>query len=108
MLNLFNILSWVLESGAGVLAWYVVDRWAWAQKLEYEPKRWVAIGVSAAFALGAWGVMLLFFYQVTPAGWRAWVEGAVEVLAKTLPFVFTVSQVAHARAVAKRALALRG
>lgn len=108
MSNLFNILSWVLESGAGVLAWFVVDRWPWAQSLEYEPKRWVALCVSAVFALGAWGLMLLMFYEAAPAGWRGWLEGAVAVLAKTMPFVFTVSQVAHARATASRELALRG
>ena len=71
--------------------------------LDFEAKRWVALGVAAVLTLVAWGLEVLFFYVEAPGSWRAGVEEVVRQLLVTLPIAFTASQIAHARAHSARA-----
>lgn len=113
-INLYDILQWLMTAGAGVVAWGLLDvaeRRNWLPglaTLDFEAKRWTALGVAAILTLGAWGVSMLFFYVAPPASWRAGVEEAVRQLLVSLPIAFTASQIVHARAKAARILALRG
>lgn len=113
-LNLYDVLQWLLTAGAGVCAWGLLDvaeRRGWLPGLatmDYEAKRWVAIGVAAILTLAAWGVEMLFFYVAPPPTWRTGVEEAVRQLLVSMPLAFTASQIAHGRARAVRTLALRG
>jgi len=110
--NLYDVLSWVLTAGAGVVSWALLDvceRRGWIPGLvgmDYEAKRWLAIGVAAVLTLGAWGLEMLFFYVAPPQSWRAGVEEAVRQLLVSLPLAFTASQIAHARAKSVRVIRL--
>ena len=66
--------------------------------MDYEAKRWLALGVAAVLTLAAWGVEILFFYVAPPTSWRAGVEQAISYLLVSLPLAFTASQIVHARA----------
>jgi hypothetical protein len=103
-INLYDVLQWLMTAGAGVVAWGLLDvaeRRNWLPglaTLDFEAKRWTALGVAALLTLGAWGVSMLFFYVAVPTSWRAGVEEAVRQLLVSLPIAFTASQIAHARA----------
>jgi len=103
-INLYDILQWLMTAGSGVVAWGLLDvaeRRQWLPglaTLDFEAKRWVALGVAAVLTLIAWGVSMLFFYVAPPQSWRAGVEEVVRQLLVTLPIAFTASQIAHARA----------
>ena len=103
-MNLYDILQWILTAGAGVASWGILDiaeRRKWIPglaTLDFEAKRWAALGMAAILTLAAWGLEVLFFYVAPPSSWRAGVEEVVRQLLVTLPIAFTASQIAHARA----------
>lgn len=109
MVTLFDVLQWLLTVGAGVCAWGLLDLcerrgwWPWAVGLDFEAKRWLALGMAALFTLAAWGVEIGFFYVAPPSSWRMAVEEAARQLLVSLPLAFTASQLAHARAKKARA-----
>jgi len=108
-MNLYDILQWLVTAGSGVVAWGLLDiaeRRKWLPGLadmDYEAKRWAALGMAAILTLAAWGLEVLFFYVEAPGSWRAGVEEVVRQLLVTLPIAFTWSQIAHARAHSARA-----
>ena len=110
--NLYDVLAWLMTAGAGVCAWGILDvaeRRQWLPglaTLDFEAKRWVALGVAAVLTLAAWGVSMLFFYVAPPQSWRAGVEEVVRQLLVSLPLAFTASQIAHARAKSVRVIRL--
>jgi hypothetical protein len=103
-INLYDVLQWLMTAGAGVCSWGLLDvaeRRGWLPGLatmDFEAKRWTALGVAAALTLAAWGLSMLFFYVAPPTSWRSGVEEAVRQLLVSLPIAFTASQIAHARA----------
>ena len=103
-LNLYDILQWLMTAGAGVVSWGLLDiaeRRKWLPGLaglDFEAKRWAAIGMAAILTLVAWGLEVLFFYIELPGSWRGCVEEVVRQLLVSLPIAFTASQIAHARA----------
>lgn len=109
MIGLFDILQWLLTAGAGICAWALLDvaeRRGWIPGLatmDFEAKRWTALGIAAVLTLAAWGLEMLFFYVAPPVSWRMAVEEAVRQLLVSLPLAFTASQLAHARAKKARA-----
>jgi len=111
-INLYDILQWLMTAGAGVCAWGILDvaeRRNWLPGLvgmDYEAKRWTALGVAALLTLAAWGLEMLFFYVAPPQSWRAGVEEVVRQLLVSLPLAFTASQIAHARAKSVRVIRL--
>jgi len=113
MVTFFDVLQWLLTAGAGVAAWALLDvaeRRGWIPGLammDFEAKRWTALGIAAVLTLAAWGVEIAFFYVAPPVSWRMGVEQAVSQLLVSLPLAFTTSQLAHARAETARGKAKR-
>ena len=104
--TLKQVIAWVLAGGgAGALALWLMDHLnlgAWND----EQKRWLSWGLSAAFALLAWGIEIAMLWIRPPLDWREGISQAVTVIG----VAFTASQLSHARmkqARARRAL-LRG
>ena len=65
--------------GAGILAYYIIDKWAWAANLPPQPKRFLAYGIAGLVSILAFLVTLAMNYQPAPEGWRAWIETLVAV-----------------------------
>ena len=74
-MDMEQIIAWILQGGgAGVIAYWIIERWAWAVALDPEPRQWVAWGISGTLGVGAWGLSLWFGLQAIPATPQAWVE----------------------------------
>ncbi len=67
------------SGGAGVVAYYIIDRWPWASNLQPEPKRYLAYALSGVIGVLAYLATLAMNYQAAPEGWRAWIETIVAV-----------------------------
>ena len=82
-------LLWLMGAGAGVVAFYVLDRlehsvrhtpaWFlalrnWYILLGAEDRRWTAFGLTGLLAVLAYLLTLLMGYSAPPGPWRAWVE----------------------------------
>ena len=77
-MDMQQIIAWILQGGgAGLIAYYVIERWAWAVALDPEPRQYVSWAISGALGIGAWGMSLWFGLQAIPATPQAWVEAAV-------------------------------
>ena len=54
-MNLELFLAWLTTPGAGILAFWVMNHWTWAQSLNEEQRKLVSLALSGALALLAWG-----------------------------------------------------
>ena len=98
-------LLWLMGIGAGVLAFYAIDRlenqvrWPiisdWIAGLRPDDKRGLAFLVTAGIAVIAYLGTLLMLYQVTPTCWRIWAEELFKVCAAAI----VAGQVVHGRVV---------
>ena len=79
--NLKDFLVWVLTPGAGVLAYWLMENVPFLVNLEARLKRFAAFGLSAAFGILAFLVMVGMGYEAVPVDWRAWVEALFSVAA---------------------------
>jgi len=101
-------LLWLMGIGAGVLAFYAIDRlenqnkWpiiaAWLAMLRPDDKRGLAFVATAGIAVVAYLGTLLMLYEITPTSWRVWVEELFKVSAAAI----VASQVVHGRVVLRR------
>jgi hypothetical protein len=103
-------LLWLMGVGAGVLAFWVLERLEtsvtprlaglrrWFIELTAEDKRYAAFGLTAVIAVLAYLLTLLMGYGLAPGAWRAWVEELFSVVAAAI----VASQVAHGRVELRR------
>ena len=106
-------LLWLMGAGAGVIAFYLLDRlehstrltpsWFltirnWYILLGAEDRRWTAFGLTGVLAVLAYMITLLMGYSALPGPWRAWVEELFTVVASAI----VASQVAHGRVALRR------
>ena len=106
-------LLWLMGVGAGVLAFYVLDRlehsvrltpaWFVALRnrfieLTAEDKRYAAFVLTAVIAVLAYLLTLLMGYNLAPGAWREWAEELFSVVAAAI----VASQVAHGRVALRR------
>jgi hypothetical protein len=103
-------LLWLMGAGAGILAFYLLDRlersitprlWrvrAWILLLSPEDKRWLAFALTGLIAILAYLVTLVMAYGAPPGDWRAWVEELFAVVAAAI----IASQVTHGRVALRR------
>ena len=94
-MELQAFLQWVVASGgAGIITYFALAEIEALANLKPEPKRYVAIGISAVLAVGAYLAMVGMNYMPAPQEWTGWVE-QVFLYATT---GFGLSQIIHARA----------
>jgi hypothetical protein len=90
-MELKTLLLWLCSTGAGVVAFWVMERLAWFSVLAPESKRIWSIVLTALVAILAWSCQMALGYIAMPVGWVAWVESLASVAA----VAFTASQIAH-------------
>lgn len=77
-MDMQQIIAWILQGGgAGIIAYWIIERWTWAVALNPEPRQYVAWIISGALGIGAWGLSLWFGLQAVPATPQAWSEAIV-------------------------------
>jgi hypothetical protein len=107
-MSLHEGLLWLMGAGAGVLAFYVLDRlekqcrWgrlaAWLTFLHADDKRWLAFAVTGVIAVAAYLLALVMEFRLAPWGWREWANEVFSVVAAAI----IASQVTHGRVVLSR------
>jgi ABC-type dipeptide/oligopeptide/nickel transport system permease subunit len=94
-MELKELLAWVISGGgAGVFAYFLIERIAALKALAPEPKRYVAIALSGVLAVGAWFIAAAMGYAAWPVGANAWIEQLFSVAT----YAFALSQIIHGAA----------
>lgn len=73
--SLLYALRWLLEGGAGVVAYWFMENIPRLAALPAESKRYAAIMLSAVLGMATYALMIILQYQSAPTDWRAWAEG---------------------------------
>jgi len=93
-MELTDFLGWILSGGgAGVLAYFLMDRIPALALLASESKRYVAFGLSALFAMLAFAGLVGLGVQPLPVSAVEWVNKLFLVATSA----FALSQIIHAR-----------
>ena len=72
-MTLEQALIWVASGGgAGIIAFLIIERWAWGLSLDPKPRQLLAWAISGACGLAALGGGLALGYQAMPATGEAW------------------------------------
>jgi len=90
-MELKSFLVWLTTPAAGVLAYLIIDNGGRLDALPPQWKRALAYILTAAIALSAWGVQIIFNYVPAPATWSQWIEVAFAIAMGA----FGVSQFVH-------------
>lgn len=91
-MELSELLAWVISGGgAAVVAYFLIERVPALKALLPEPKRYVAIALSAVLAIGAWFCAAAMGYADWPVGVNAWIEQLFFIGSSA----FTLSQIIH-------------
>jgi hypothetical protein len=99
---LTELLLWLASGSAGPALYVLLERWEWFQVQFPDVKRWLAMGISAAIAVAAWGIgVALGVFEIPAGGWQdvALKIGDIIVLAVV---VFSGSQLAHTKTLRAR------
>lgn len=92
-MELKEFLRWAVSGGgAGILAYYVLERWQWFTQQSSEHKRYITVLVTFALANAFYLALVFAGYDVMPVGTLAWVEQ----LFLTGTTAFGLSQIIHA------------
>jgi len=91
---LFQVLTWIVcGPGAGVAAYFLMEKVPALRRLASEAKRYVSLALSAAIAMVAFRFTIWMGYYPLPAAPRQWIEQLFAV-----SFVATGgSQIIHGR-----------
>ncbi len=72
-MTLEQALIWVASGGgAGIIAFLIIERWAWGLSLDPKPRQLLAWVISGLCGLAALGGGLALGYQAMPATGEAW------------------------------------
>jgi hypothetical protein len=107
-MTLEQLLVYAVDGGLGWLAYWLLEnlpgvRERYAAIQAADAKRWIAAGLTALFALCAWGlgVGLGFFELPAGAGWRSWAVMIGDILVG-VGTTFASSQLAHTKTLKAR------
>jgi len=88
------VLTWIIaDGGAGVLAYWLMERVKALAELTPEPKRYASWAIAGVLAIAAYLVSMVFGGVAVPGEWREWFE----VLFNVALGAIMVGQAAHAR-----------
>ena len=91
-MSLNEFLRWGTSSGgAGIIAYFLLGKWAWFSAQTAERKRYLALAATFLLADALWLAMVFAGYDVMPAGALGWVEQLFLVGTSA----FGLSQVIH-------------
>lgn len=71
-MTLENILTWILNGGCGVLAFFALERWPWFHRQKSEIKQYLASGLSGAAAVLAVVSLVGLGVKTDPGTTLAW------------------------------------
>jgi len=80
-MTLEQLLLLVVDGGAGLFIYSRLEKAEWYQSIEESDyKRWIAAGLTALFAILAWGVgVALEVFELPTGDWRTWVIKLAEI-----------------------------
>lgn len=80
-MTLEQLLLLVIDGGAGLLIYSRLEKAEWYQTIpEADYKRWIAAGLTALFAVAAWGIgVVLGIFELPVGDWQAWVTQIAEI-----------------------------
>jgi len=74
-MELKEFLRWAVSGGgAGIIAYFLLGKWAWFTAQTAEHKRYLALAATFLLADAFWLAMVFAGYDVMPAGALGWVE----------------------------------
>lgn len=72
-MDLKQLLAWAGQAGAGIIAYYIIEHWWWANLLDPRPKKIVAVGISGGIGIVAWLIELWMGWHELPVTAQDWV-----------------------------------
>lgn len=102
-MQLHEVLTWLMGAGAGVVAFFIIDRvelssaaWlasikGWLLAMESSNKRWFAYILAGVIAVAAYLVSVVLQADASPGGIREWIKVILEVAIVAI----VASQIAH-------------
>ena len=91
-MELKEFLRWAVSGGgAGIIAYFLLGKWAWFTAQTAEHKRYLALAVTFLLADALWLAMVFAGYDAMPVGVLGWIEA----LFLTGTTAFGLSQVIH-------------
>lgn len=95
-MDLRDALMWLLSGGgAGLAAWYIMERVAFLKNIEeLEWKRVAAYAIASSIGILAYLLLVTMLYEAAPATWREWVEklfnvASIAIISSQLKHGFT-------------------
>lgn len=76
-MDLKQLLAWAGQAGAGVIAYYIIEHWWWANLLDPKPKKIMAAGISGLIGILAWLGELWMGWHELPTTAQSWVTALV-------------------------------
>lgn len=94
-MNLRAILTWLVGgAGAGLVAWWIINRIPALKQLDAFWLRLVAFGIAAVFAGVAWAIELAMGFVPAPVGVEGWTNATIAILVACYAAT-AVSQLTH-------------
>ena len=98
ILDMKQLLAWAGQAGAGIIAYYIIEHWWWANMLDARPKGIVAAAISGAIGALAWLAELWMGWNTlptTPQEWAAALIGAALIAGVTAEGTHTLLVKGH-------------
>ena len=98
ILDMKQLLAWAGQAGAGIIAYYIIEHWWWANMLDARPKGIVAAAISGAIGALAWLAELWMGWNTlptTPQEWAAALVGAALIAGVTAEGTHTLLVKGH-------------
>jgi len=76
-MDLKQLLAWVGQAGADVIAYYIIEYWWWANLLDPRPKKIVAAGISGGIGALAWLAELWMGWHTLPTIPQEWAAALI-------------------------------
>ena len=106
-MTLEQLLTLAVDGGLGILTYWLLEHPLanWYSQFRDDVKRWIAAGITAGWAVLAWGAGVGMGYWPAPAGdARSWIETVFGIVAGVAT-TFLTSQLSHTKAQKSEAIA---
>ncbi len=76
-MDMQQLLAWAGTAGAGVIAYWIIEHWWWADLLDPKPKKIVAVAMSGGIGIVSWLIALWMGLHDMPITSQDWVSALV-------------------------------